>query len=71
MGSARGHFRPMSNEHVSTWTASVHTVNVTVLPHCCSACVYIVHGVKKVFVTILLNLDVVVSNVLRSWSCRV
>ena len=38
----RGIFRPMSNEHVSTWVASVYTVHVTMFP-CGSACVYIVH----------------------------
>ena len=30
----------MTNEHVSTWTASIYTVHLTILP-CGSACVYI------------------------------
>ena len=45
VGSTTGLFRPMSNEHVSMWTASVYTVHVTMFPRG-SACVYIVHVVK-------------------------
>ena len=36
----QGVFQPISNEHVSTWTASVYTVHVTMFL-CGSACVYI------------------------------
>ena len=43
--STRGHFRPMSNEHVSTWTASVYTVHVIMFPRS-SACAYAVHVMK-------------------------
>ena len=28
----QGIFRPMSNEHVTTWTSSVYTVHVTIFP---------------------------------------
>ena len=35
----------MSKEHVSTWTASVYTVQVTMFPRG-FVCVYIVHVVK-------------------------
>ena len=35
----------MSNEHVSTWTASVYTVHVAMFPRG-SACVYIAHVAK-------------------------
>ena len=40
-----GIFRPVSNKHVSTWTASVYTVQVTLLLYG-SACFYTVHVVK-------------------------
>ena len=59
---------------MSTWTASVYTVvgiHVTMFA-CVSACVYIVHVVKtSIRIAIWLKLDVVVSNVRRSWSGRV
>ena len=46
VGSAAGHFQPISNEHVSTWTASVYTVHVIMFPRA-SACVCIVHVMKR------------------------
>ena len=36
----------MSNEHVSTWTASVYTIHATMYPRG-SACVYIVHVLDR------------------------
>ena len=44
----------MSNEHVSTWTASVYTVNVTMFPRG-SACVYIVHVAFMIYETGIRN----------------
>ena len=38
----------MSNEHLSTWSASVYMVHVTVFPRG-SACVYTVHVVKTMW----------------------
>ena len=41
----QGVFRPMSNDHVSTWIASVYTVHVIMFRG--SATVYVVHVVKR------------------------
>ena len=54
-------FQPMSNEHVSTWTASNYTVQITMF-HRGSACVYVVYVVKTSIRNYFLKLDIVVGN---------